>query len=629
MNLETSKNDDQLLWKILAKGGEDVKSYLGQTSEIVQGKVREVVEGGLNRLPLRVQNISTLAGTLGEIFIDFTANSIKSALHQTIPWIFTPEKSATAEPGVEAIKGKKIAVWLVHPTNYRDDGTPRKYKRQILPSNAIGQLSALMPEKILDSRGNEIPIELHFLEDAAQPFDIDAIQESLDGKDVKGMVMLCGVQSNQWPRALNLARLCKERNIPVVAGGYHVRADLPLTRKQAEKIGITLAIGEAEAAVADDGRPFLTAILEDLSDEKLQLEYRQTRNPDIEGTALSDILKSYQKLMITPEMATMETSRGCPLPCSFCTIRTIGGKKVRARTTDQMKGWLREIFEKKEIRKIFITDDNFARNDQRFEILKIFEELRNEGLRYSLMLQVDTMATAGEQGAKFLKACEAAGVYAVFLGIESVDPVTLREMNKPQNHPERYGEMIDAWHKINVFTQCGFIIGNRNDSKGVGKRSAQTLHDMGIDIATANILTPLPGSVDYHNFHEQGVISERDLNRYDSHSAACIEFPGGLTKEEVEKEYRDFYMEFYSLKNLMRLTDRLKGETLRAAIRQWVWSLYSSLRGDHPMFSGLGNLPPDFVRADFPDDSPLSIEELAPQANGPGATGREKNIESF
>ncbi len=609
--------ENNLLLKLAAKSREEMKAQLQ--------KAQDALNQGLKILPPRVQNLSTMAGTVGEILVESSQSMVQAAIRKVIREVLPQHEEArhpSAETRTETNQGKKIVVWLVHPTNYRQDGTPRKYKKQILPSNAIGQLWALMPQSVPDGQKN-VPVERHFIEDTAQPFDIDAIVRSIQGDDVKGIVMLCGIQTNQWPRALDLALLCRQRDIPVVAGGYHVRADLPFTEKQAEDLGISLAIGEAESPV-HDGRLFLEAILQDLWNDDLKPSYRQQENPNIESQKLSEVIPEYQNLMINPAMATMETSRGCPLPCSFCTIRTIGGTEVRARTPSQMKEWLHEVYEKQGIRSIFITDDNFARSDQRFEILKILAELREDGFPLNAMIQVDTKATSGRTGAQFVEACKKAGVHAVFLGIESVDPGVLKDMNKPQNHPERYKEMIHTWHGINVLTQCGFIIGNQKDTTGVGKRSAEALLDMGIDVAAAYVLTPLPGSVDYHRFHQQGFVHEKDFSLYDSHSAACIKFPGGLSPEEVKAEYDSFYQNFFAWKNFPRLADRLHDNTLRAATRQWIWYKYASSRGDNPMYSGMGNIPPDFVRGDFPDQSPPSVADLAPKPHGPGSPLREK-----
>ncbi len=629
-SIEISSNNEahsalRRLVEGLAESGDELLAYLQKTSE----KVKEVLGQGYRMLPPNVQNFPTQAYTIGEIFAGQAREKVNDILKGILPTeAFShgfPAGVVSSDKRIEASHGKKMVVWLVHPTNYRTDGTPRKFKKQILPANAIGQLWALLPKKMTNGSPGNITVERHFLEDQSQPFDIDEIERSMEGDDVKGVVMLCGVQTNQWPRALDLAALCRARGIPVVAGGYHVQADLPVTQKEAAALGITLALGEAEA-VLPDGRPFLDAILEDVRSDNLQAEYRAPKKPDISHTKISEVIPEYQKLTISPWMATMETSRGCPMPCDFCTVRVIGGSIIRARDPGQMKDWLREAYEKEGIRTIFITDDNFARSKERFRILKIFEELRAEGIQIGAMIQVDAMATAGKTGAHFVEACGKAGIYCVFLGLESLDPEVLKDMNKPQNNPEHYKEMISAWHRANIMTQCGFIIGNKKDSKGVGKLSAQKLLDMGLDIASPSIFTPLPASPNYHHFHRNGNVREKDFNLYDSHTAACLEFPGGLSREEVKEEYDSFYREFYSLKNLLRLPERLHGNTLKIATRQWIWYKYASSRGENPMCSGMGDLKPDFVREQFPEIVPPSVADLAPHPHGPGSPLNQKKI---
>jgi len=599
---------------------ENYKAKITESCREIAKGFRGVLRKSFKKMPQDAQNFVKTAKTLGVMGLDLARNQVRTTIES-----FIPDLSDTHIADIETSDdGKKLVVWLVHPTNYRSDGTPRKWEKQILPTNAIGQLHALMPEKLENDTNESIPIKVNFLEDTVQDFDPDHIADSMNTEEARGVVMLCGIQTNQWPRALDLASLCKEKGIPVVAGGYHVRADLPITQKQAETHGISLAIGEAESMI--DDHSFLEKILQDVWNDNLQSEYRQEENPGIEQTAISDILPEYQARMITPNMATMESSRGCPFPCSFCTIRTIGGTNVRTRNAENMRDWLKDAYDEKDIRSIFITDDNFSKSKERFEILEILKELRINGRNISAMIQADTMATMGKAGERFVKGCKDAGVHSVFLGIESVDPEVLKTMNKPQNKPERYHEMTDAWHTANIITQCGFIIGNEGESNGVGRRSAQILMDMGIDVAAAYIRTPLPGSVDYHVLHEKGLVKESDFNKYDCHSHGLIEFPNGLSSAQVKREYTSFYKHFYSIKNISGLAERLHGENLKSAFRQWIWYRYAIKNGDHPMYSGHKRKASDYNRYDFVhNQNRINIEDLLPRSDGPGAPKNEKN----
>ncbi len=596
----------------------------GSYKERIANSIREALSGargllqqGFEKMP-QAKNVGKTAKALGGLGMDIVRKKVDAAMKEL------NSSDVLADVNIEVLdEGKKLVVWLVHPTNYRQDGTPRKWEKQILPTNAIGQLTALMPDKLDDDTEEGIPIKVNFLEDTVQDFDPEEILASMDGEEEKGVVMLSGVQTNQWERALDLASLCQERGIPVVAGGYHVRADLPITKEQAKEYGISLAIGEAESLI--DGKPFLDTILQDVWNDNLQAEYRQKENPVIGQERISRVIPEYQELMINPAMATMESSRGCPLPCSFCTIRTIGGTTVRARDPESMKDWLRHAHDEQGIRTIFITDDNFSKSKSKFEILTALRQLKEEGRPFNEMIQVDTMATIGNQGKEFVEACKEAGVHSVFLGIESVDPEVLKTMNKPQNKPERYKPMIDAWHEANIMTQCGFILGNEGETPGVGKRSAEALLTMGVDVAAAYVRTPLPGSVDYHTLHEQGLITDADFNSYDSHSKPLIHFPNGLSPEQLMEEYDSFYQNFFAYRNMPKMAERLSGHTHASALRQWIWYKYSIGNGDHPMYSGWKRRDPDYLRSDFARNrSHLKVEDLAPHPDGPGSPKREK-----
>src|SRR3989338_1476273 len=138
-------------------------------------------EEGMDRLA----GAARTAGALAAVGFGFARETIAASLRDVAEDLKSVLKNGDAQIGcaVEKPEGKRVVVWLIHPTNYRKDGTPRKWKRTILPANAIGQLAALMPKKIENAPGEQIPVEIHVLEDTVQPLDMRAISESMNGHD--------------------------------------------------------------------------------------------------------------------------------------------------------------------------------------------------------------------------------------------------------------------------------------------------------------------------------------------------------------------------------------------------------------------------------------------------------------
>jgi len=175
----------------------------------------------------------------------------------------------------------------------------------------------------------------------------------------RGLVLLAGVQSNQFPCALDLAREFRNAGIAVVIGGFHVSGciamlpDLPPDLRGALDLGMTLFAGEAE------GR--LEQLLGDAYREQLQPIYNFLKElPDLRG----QVLPILPRHMVRRNMleTTFDAGRGCPFQCSFCTIINVQGRKSRHRDAVDVERVVRANLAQG-IHKFFITDDDFARNN--------------------------------------------------------------------------------------------------------------------------------------------------------------------------------------------------------------------------------------------------------------------------
>src|SRR6185295_5878184 len=127
--------------------------------------------------------------------------------------------------------------------------------------------------------------------------------------------------------------------------------------------------------------------------------------------------------------------RGCPFQCSFCTIINVQGRKSRRRSPDDVEQIIRENVAQG-LHSFFITDDNFARNQDWEPILDRLIRLRKvEKLNLSFVIQVDTLC---HKLPKFIKKCKSAGVKRVFIGLENINPDSLAGAKKRQNKITEY-----------------------------------------------------------------------------------------------------------------------------------------------------------------------------------------------
>ena len=314
--------------------------------------------------------------------------------------------------------GKRtFRIILVEPSHYDDDGYVIQWWLSTIPSNSLasvyGLLAACAEEKTL---GPDVSIELEAYDECNKIIDVKAMAKRIKA-DGGGFVGLVGVESNQFPRALDLARAFRKLDIPVVIGGFHVSGcismlpELPADLKEAQALGVTLFAGEGEGRMA--------GLLRDIDAGQAKPLYNYLHDmPGMEAAAIPVLPKEVVG-RIVGHHACFDAGRGCPFQCSFCTIINVQGRKSRYRTADDVEAIVRANYAQG-INHYFVTDDNFARNRNWESILDRLIDLREtKGIPIKLILQVDTLC---HRIPGFIEKAARAGCNQVFVGLESVNP---------------------------------------------------------------------------------------------------------------------------------------------------------------------------------------------------------------
>ena len=384
--------------------------------------------------------------------------------------------------------------------------------RSSIPANTLAALNGLALDcaarRVL---GDDVDIRITVWDETNTRIRPKAIIADIRKAGGHGLVALVGVQTNQFPRAVDIARPLRAAGIPVGIGGFHVSGtlamlpELPPELKAAMDLGISLFAGEAEGRLDEVLRAAYAGRLKPLYNFMDDL-------PALEGAPTP-----YLPLDVVRRTSGTRTSfdagRGCPFTCSFCTIINVQGRKSRARTPDDVERLVRENVAQG-VRNFFITDDNLARNSQWEPIFDRLIAMREvEGLQFWIVGQVDTMA---HKIRGFVEKAARAGVNRVFIGLENINPEALKEARKGQNQILEYRAMLQAWHAVGTLTYAGYILGFPNDTPASIERDIRIIQrELPIDLLEFFILTPLPGSADHKKLHLAGVEMERDLNRYD------------------------------------------------------------------------------------------------------------------
>ncbi|MBK6750837.1 MAG: radical SAM protein [Acidobacteria bacterium] len=444
---------------------------------------------------------------------------------------------------------KRFALVLVKPSHYDDDGYVIQWFRSAIPANSLACLYGLAlecaEEKVL---GPETEIVTSAFDETNTVINIEKIIELVRAGD-NGMVMLVGVQSNQFPRALDIARPLHEMGIKVAIGGFHVSGTMAMLEhrdpyvQQALDMGVTLFAGEAEGRLGN--------VLVDAAMEALPPIYNFMGDlPNIEGVA-TPLLPAERVHLTAGATTSFDAGRGCPFTCSFCTIINVQGRKSRRRSPDDIERIVRANVGQG-LHSFFITDDNFARNKDWEVILNRLIDLREvEKLNISFIIQVDTLC---HKLPNFVDKCKRAGVKRVFIGLENVNPDNLLGAKKRQNKITDYRTMLLEWKRVGIVTYCGYILGFPGDTK------ASILHDievikreLPVDLLEFFYLTPLPGSEDHKKLYEAGIAMDEDLNKYDlNHDVTAHPKMSRVEWRDVYKQAWDTYYTDEHIETIIR-----------------------------------------------------------------------------
>src|SRR5262245_23620382 len=262
-----------------------------------------------------------------------------------------------------ALAGRLFHFVMIKPTHYDDDGYPIQWFRSAIPSNTLACLNGLAEDaRRRNMLGPDVEIRLHTYDETNRRVQPDRIVREIRKAGGKALIGLVGVQSNQFPRAVDLARPFLAAGLPVCIGGFHISGciamlpEMPREMREAQELGISFFAGEAE-----EGR--LDQVLRDAWNGTLAPLYNHMNDLPVLAGEPAPILPHKHVRRTSGTLSSIDLGRGCPYQCSFCTIINVQGRKSRVRSADDLERAVRENYAQG-IKRFFITDDNFARNNQ-------------------------------------------------------------------------------------------------------------------------------------------------------------------------------------------------------------------------------------------------------------------------
>jgi hypothetical protein len=446
----------------------------------------------------------------------------------------------------EALAPNLFHFVMIKPSHYDDDGYPIQWLRSAIPSNTLACLNGLAEDaQRREVLGPGVEIRLHTYDETNRRVRPDRIIRMIRRQGGRALIGLVGVQSNQFPRAVDLAKPFLAAEMPVCIGGFHVSGciamlpGLPSDIREAQSLGISFFAGEAE-----EGR--LDEVLRDAWSGSLKPLYNHMdKLPTLEGEPPPFLPRKHVQ-RTSGSLSSIDLGRGCPYQCSFCTIINVQGRKSRFRSPDDLERIVRDNHAQG-INRFFITDDNFARNRD-WEVL--FDRL---------------------------------------IHLENINPDNLIAAKKRQNKITEYRLMLQKWRDHGAITYAGYILGFPADTKETILRDIEIIkRELPLDILEFFFLTPLPGSEDHKVLSQKRVWMDPDMNKYDLNHR--VSHHGTMSDAEWEEAYRAAWLAFYTPEHVRTILRRSAacrlgrpGTTLSTIL--WFY-LMIMFEGVHPLEGG-------------------------------------------
>ncbi len=407
-----------------------------------------------------------------------------------------------------------MKILLVQPKrrgryNYRD-----KIKAYI-PPFTLPVLAGLTPKDIVVELCDENVDEVNFNTDA-------------------DLIGITGITS-QINRGYEISDVFRKNKKKVVMGGIHVSAMPHEAKKHADSI----LIGEAET--------LWERIIEDFRNGCLEKEYKADTYSDLKKLSIPryDLLKlnRYRSSSGTdiPRLP-LQTTRGCPFNCKFCSVTRFWGPKIRIKPLENVEKELLHIISLGTNR-IFFTDDNFIANinytNNLLELLKKYN--------FSWICQVSTNIYQHED---LIAKMSKTGCSAVYLGIETFSEENLENINKKFNKMADYEKLFALLNKHNIRATASMMIGLDGDTRETLEEMVRLLIRLKVSYAQFYLLMLLPGTKMREDFLKKNRIIDHN---WDHQNGTVVTFqPKSFRIEELQDYYRELYKQFYSFQSIIR-----------------------------------------------------------------------------
>jgi radical SAM superfamily enzyme YgiQ (UPF0313 family) len=444
-----------------------------------------------------------------------------------------------------ASKSKKKKLLLINPLSTNRQGLIL-HSHVIYPPIGLGIVATLTPEN----------------------WDVEILDENFERfvyreADLVGITAL----TSSVTRAYELADIYREKGIPIVLGGIHAS----MMTEESIQYFDAVVNGEAESVWKQ--------LIEDFEKGQLQKVYKGKLLP-FENAVYPARHLFHEKY----QFASIQTTRGCPMKCDFCSVHTFNGNKYRERPVEEVLDELETITHEK----IYFVDDNLIGYGKKSErrVIALFEGMLERGIKKQWFCSASMNFADNEE---VLELAARSGCVMVLLGIESERIEQLEETNKKLNIKigiDHYDEVFAKIHKYGISVLGAFIYGLESDTPETMASRTEYINNAAIDAVQATILTPLPGTGLYNRMKtNKKIIYNHYPDDWQKYDFAEIVFDHkSMSRDKFMIEVRKNWDALYNDKILKKKFLRTLKQT-RSPLAA-IWSYGSNLQYHNMVYEG-------------------------------------------
>ncbi len=387
-----------------------------------------------------------------------------------------------------------------------------------------------------------------------------------------------GAMTRMAARAYRMADAIRAAGAKVVMGGPHVTEvpDEPIGKAGEPRHADAVALGEADELwpriVTDAAAGRLQEVYMPVDESGCEVKPSLENYPSIPWETMDlsqfDLVakipawgryllekagSTWKSLYVVP----IESGRGCPYGCDFCTVTGFFGDSIRYRSNDSVVGEILRLKARAAAEDgkvgVFFIDDNFAINVKRTKSL--LRAMIDRGAQVPWVAQISMNLLKDEELCDLIK--ESGGRW-IFMGLESIDAANLKDVNKGFNKPAKYGEVLDRLASRGIYAITSFIFGMDGDRPGVARQTLDAIDEWPPGLPVYGLMTPYPATPLYDRLMAQGRLT-RPKHWLDFRPFQMAYTPENISIEQAEAEVRQAWTESYSPQSTALALKRIEG----------------------------------------------------------------------